>query len=369
MYTNNSTELAPIKEIPPMVGCALEFKPVYHVCGGILACLIISVNVFVLHLFIKNSKLRALPANYLLISLSVNDLLSGISVLIHFIPYYYLDFHGCSQMIQNFDHSYFLAADITTYVLLISTVAHLVLLSSERCISLLYALRYQLLITRGRVLIALFLAWTIGFVAGVMQLIWTLPFLYSPSYETQKKMILLNQIYTKVMIIGFAFIPVFILTVEYTWLLLLVRRLVKSVPKIDTSHKSLKEKKTLIIYCSMFVSFLTFCVPYLLIKLLISEHTKSVEKLPAEFLEGVFLLRFVTSLVNPLLYTLYKSDFRRAAKMLFSFFWMERKRGRSISFTSYLHNTEHTVDDRSLLHPSNNNGRHERYEMATRNSR
>lgn len=51
----------------------------------------------------------------------------------------------------------------------------------------------------------------------------------------------------------------------------------------------------------------------MVIQLLINLDKQSIKGLPSQFFEGVFLLRYIVSIINPLLYTLYKRDFRQAA--------------------------------------------------------
>ena len=119
--------------------------------------------------------------------------------------------------------------------------------------------------------------------------------------------------YTVVVIIAFFFIPAVVLITQYSWLFLLIRRLVQSAPGTKKTNRSLKERKALIIYCAMFLCFLFCCLPYMVIQLLINLDKESIQGLPSQFFEGVFLLRYIVSIVNPLLYTLYKRDFRQAA--------------------------------------------------------
>ena len=59
--------------------------------------------------------------------------------------------------------------------------------------------------------------------------------------------------------------------------------------------------------------FLVCTLPYMVLQLLFNIKPRSLQNFPSALLEGIFLLRFIVSIINPLLYTLYKRDFRQAA--------------------------------------------------------
>ena len=190
-------------------------------------------------------------------------------------------------------------------------------------ISLFY--RYHSLVTTFRISVACALVWMIATSMTFIQLAWIIPFMNSRSPSNRsspQKMAEELRVfkthtyhYTLVVIIAFFFIPAGILITQYSWLFLLIRRLVQSAPGAKKTTRSLKERKALVIYCAMFLCFLVCCLPYMVIQLLIYVRKESIRDLPSQFFEGIFLLRYIVSILNPLLYTLYKRDFRKAAKI------------------------------------------------------
>lgn len=120
----------------------LKFNPSYHITAVVIAFFIVTINLLVLFLISKNKKLRRTPANYLLLSFSCNDIINGLSIIIHIIPYYYLTVNGCMDFLNTFNQKYMIASHMLSYLLLLNAVGHLLLLSSERFISLYHALRF-----------------------------------------------------------------------------------------------------------------------------------------------------------------------------------------------------------------------------------
>jgi len=314
---DNTTQWSRFMRRSGRVHCGnMKFNPPYHIAAVLIAFFIIIINILVLVLISRNKKLRKTPANFLLLSFSLNDLFSGVSIIIHVLPYYYFAFHGCAQYRLMFQQGYLIGAHMISYLLLLCAVGHLLLLSSERFISLYYALRYYSLVTGFRVFIACCFVWLVTSLVTLVQLLWIFPFITSTDKRKELPVFRMhNYRYTLVIVIAFFFIPAVVLITQYSWLFSLIQRLVQSEPGTRKTDQSLKERKALVIYCAMFMCFLVCCLPYMTIQLVSQVDIGLTKQLPPAFLEMIFLLRYIVSIVNPILYTLYKRDFRSAAKM------------------------------------------------------
>ena len=131
-----------ISSFPPRFPCGnLKFNPSYHITSVVIAFFIVTINLLVLFLISRNKKLRRTPANYLLLSFSCNDIINGLSIIIHIIPYFYLTVNGCMDFLNTFTQKYMITSHMLSYLLLLNAVGHLLMLSSERFISLYHALR------------------------------------------------------------------------------------------------------------------------------------------------------------------------------------------------------------------------------------
>ncbi|XP_065641046.1 histamine H2 receptor [Hydra vulgaris] len=295
----------------------IEFNSAVHIPALILAFLIIFTNSFVMYLYWKNRTLRKTRGNISLISLSIADLMTGVSVFGHLLPFYYIILADCSTLYNYFKASYFFFIDILTTGLTITSVLHLLLLSSERFVSLYYALRYTVIITKKRLIVLSLMAWIIGAFVAIIQLSYIIPFIKAP-HRHHVKYELSNKIYTVVTIGLFSVIPIFVLLFQYIWLFCLIRRLLKENSRNHLKRFCLRESRGIIVNCIMFVTFILFCFPYLLMKVLLCLTYHAFSKLPSEFLEALFLLRFTISLTNPLIYAFYKKDFKESILKSFS---------------------------------------------------
>ena len=290
----------------------LNFKPSYHISSAVFAFVIITVNVFVMNLFKRNRNLRKVPANYLLVSLSVSDLLSGVCIVIHIVPNFYIYFNSCVSAGEVFGSWYFLSAEFTNNLLLITTVTHLILLSTDRFISVHFALMYKSIITHFRVSIAAISCWILGGLLAGIQLVWEIPYAINSTEKYLQNAITSDRIYV-IFYTSFTLILTVIILIQYIWLLLLIRRLTRTHPNVLSNGRSCKEYKAVFIYCIMFVSFLIFWVPVLSIRMMVTVNYRYATRVPQEILEILIVLRYFTSIINPALYTLYKHDFRTAS--------------------------------------------------------
>ena len=79
------------REIP----CAFPLVPEYDYVTLSMGILIIVLNVFVFTLFSTQKRLRRLSGNFVLASLSINDLLNGCYMLYNLFPQFYLHNNNC----------------------------------------------------------------------------------------------------------------------------------------------------------------------------------------------------------------------------------------------------------------------------------
>lgn len=322
--------------------CLIKFSPVFHILGLVLAVLIILANLFVILLFIRYRQLRRVPANIILLSLSINDLLNGVSVGAQYTPYYYYHLHGCNSVHVILTYEFFFTINFVSHLLLITSALHLMLLASERFISLYYALRYKEIVTKLRIAVAVVLTWTSSSVISLIQLIWVVPFLSNPTIENNNRISSCEKIYNLILIILLAFLPSLILFIQYGWLLLLVHKLTKTCYRSSSKKRAKKEVKALAIYGTMFICFVLFCAPYLIVRLITFIDANASRYFTPDLLESSLLLRFFISIINPLMYTINKQDFKDAARHFFAVICATLKRKSTRMLLS--HESEYFTD-------------------------
>ena len=92
-------------------------------------------NCWVVALFLNNRNLRRPAANHLLFGLSLVDILNGVGLFLIVVPTL-----ACNRVMMM---SYAHAVETINNLCLLVAVGKLLLLSSERVVSLLYAVRYE----------------------------------------------------------------------------------------------------------------------------------------------------------------------------------------------------------------------------------
>ena len=266
----------------------------------ILACLIILTNVLVLVIFQRKKRvLLKSPVNNMLCSFSINDAIAGISILLLVIPYCIVDYQHVA--LEKY-REVLIAGYILSKLCLLSSVGHLVLLSCDRLLAVVSPLTHQIKFTKKWAIIFLLLAWTIAM---------ALPLLEYLLHGTIKL-----KIYTLVIMLCFVLIPLVILLSQYIITFLFIRKNIRQSRQRSFRHKA-NCKKAFVLQLIMFLSFFICAAPYVSMRIILAYNWKIFVRLPAYLNDLFFLLRFLTSFTNPLIFTLYKTDIQNVIKVLF----------------------------------------------------
>ena len=304
----------------------MEFKKEYHFSWLCFACAIILANALVLCVFRWDRKLlKRTPANNLLLSLAVNDLMTGLASLLQILPYLKREMFVPEYVLRQF----LIALDMSITFLSVNSVIHLCLLAAERYLSIFYALQFKGLVTTRRVRYSIISAWALSCIIGIVQVTWIWPHLQrnpSPA-EVGMKIRKIDSYYSSVVTIAFGLLPVILLAFAYVRMFLMCKRLIREAPDNLLARKKTvnKELKILFMYFIMYLVFIILCVPFFSIRLAVDIHSmlrsKVEMKIPTQLVETFVLARFLTSGINPFIYTLYKQDFRRTIQsaVFFSF--------------------------------------------------
>lgn len=300
----------------------LLFKKEYHVTWLCFACVIFVANALVLCVFKLDKKLlKRTPANNFLLSLAVNDLLTGLASLLQVLPYLK------QQWFQKQPFIYFsIGLDISIMLLSLNSVIHLCLLAAERYLSIFYALQFKGLVTTRRVRYCIISAWAISTIIAVLPFTWMWPlFQDSVSKKQLLKISKIDTYYSALATVAFALIPIILLAIAYVRMFLMCKQLIREAPDNLLARKKTvnKELKILLMYFMMYLVFIVLCVPFFSIRLSLDIY-KMLEgrmqlRIPQQLLETFVLARYLASGVNPFIYTFYKQDFRRTIQASFLF--------------------------------------------------
>lgn len=309
---NTTTKASPRK-------LGLVLKAEYHLTWLCFACAIVLANSLVLCVFKSDKKLlKRTPANNLLLSLAVNDLLTGLASLLQLLPYLKL------QLFLAVLHHFTIGLDISISLLSMNSVIHLCLLAGERYLSIFYALQFKGLVTTRRVRYCILSAWAISSVIAFTPFTWMWPLLKTRvSRVDARKINKINTYYTAVVTVAFALIPLILLAIAYVRMFHMCKQLIREAPDNLLARKKTvnKELKILLMYFMMYLVFIVLCVPFFSIRLAVDIYimlrkTKGLN-IPLQLVETFVLARFLASGVNPFIYTFYKQDFRRTIQASF----------------------------------------------------
>ena len=276
---------------------------------------ILKINGGVILLITRYSSLRK-TSNIILASLAVSDFLVGfvgIPLLVTCSSATHLAL-VCNSSITFFE---FMAK---------STVLHITVMTCDRYIYIMWALRYRDIVNRSRVLIVLAITWIISLCQSLVRLVWT----WNVTVETALEDLAVVQgketIYFVFNIIVFFGIPLIFMAVLDARMLLLLRRQCKRIARenapvefIKHEQKLQKRQRRAVLTCVLLlILYVIFWLPYSTLQLL---QLYNQTRLPYELLLPVYYLRLCTSIFNPLAYTLRKQDLRRrVTSILFNLF-------------------------------------------------
>ena len=241
-----------MREIP----CAFPFVPSYIYTSLALGLSIVLLNSLVFYLFCTKKTLRALPGNHILASLTINDLLNGCFLIYKLYPAFYLHNNNCqTNQLKLFKMELPTISKTIYRTLLLSSVLHLVLLSSDRLTYVVRALTYNTFVTKSRIARFLIVSWLscVGFSA--IQLMWSLR--NGPWNESRT---VLKFYHTVILGVLFIALPSGILLVQSLTMCCLVRRLGKSTHRCG--------RKAFALYGCMYLTFMVCAYPYLTISLM-----------------------------------------------------------------------------------------------------
>lgn len=324
MRSNNSTLEENIQDSLPHNG---YFDASYDSCLISLGVLIIAINVLVLVLFVKRRPLRT-KTNLLLVSLSVSDLMMGLLG----IPMN----TACNALVgyKNFSGLCITSAAVYRFIA-VSTIFHILIITGERYVSVIYPFRYMLIVTKRRIVILVSSVWSLSLFMALIQLAWQEFDHFTSRNPTKLRW---GLIYNIVGIVVCLLVPLVLMLFFYLRMFKVIHHQAKQIRKlnhIQESHGSRKhlvtEKRAISIFALMLGIF-TCCWSTWYIGLLQDYLTKDVfYAIPSVWLLVFDFLRFSTSLINPMLYTFLKQDFRRELYLMIPCF--KKKYERADHFT------------------------------------
>lgn len=272
--------------------------------------LIICANSLVFLLFATSKHLQT-KTNYCLVSLAASDFLAGFVSL----PLVLL----CSTI---YSEPICTSMDLCHRFQSFSTILHLLVATSERYFKIKRPFKYNILVTKRRVVSLLISVWVFSLSASLVQLTWI----------TGDNGIMTDEFdfgYSVFCLVSLAFLPFFIVACIDGHIFYFIHKEKKMrraltqgtlLEKQDKPKRRQNDRKAAIIYAVMTVTFVVGWFPYFIITLLNDLKMGYSTPFAAQII--LLFLKFSTALINPLLYTFFKTDFRKALQAM-----LERSNG------------------------------------------
>lgn len=277
----------------------------------LMAAFIVIINCLVVFLVWKKKVLRS-PANICLTSLACLDFLSGSCAIPLVI--------ACTVLEADYVHvgPRCLSMDLISRMLSISAILHLLAIAVERYVVIVRHVSPDDFFSLKKYIVVVSAVWLIPSCASLIQLSWV------EVKDGVPQLLFVSQteiIYDIVCIFGFVCVPLLIIIVAYVKVFCVLRRHSKEIEKQamlfvsysrQQRHK-LKEKRATLIYASMIGFYIIGWFPYFLISLSIDlDAGQMVATIPNWVNHAFLFCRFSSSLVDPILYTFFKQDFKEA---------------------------------------------------------
>lgn len=274
----------------------------------LMAVFIVIINCLVVFLVWKKKVLRS-PANICLTSLACLDFLSGSCAIPLVI--------ACTVLEADYGPRC-LSMDFISRMLSISAILHLLAIAVERYVVIVRHVKPDDFFSLKKYIIVVSAVWLIPSCASLIQLSWVEVKDGVPQSLSVSRT---EIIYDIVCIFGFVCVPLLIIIVAYVKVFCVLRRHSKEIEKQamlfvsysrQQRHK-LKEKRATLIYASMIGFYIIGWFPYFLISLSIDlDGGQMIATIPNWVNHAFLFCRFSSSLVDPILYTFFKQDFKEA---------------------------------------------------------
>ena len=278
----------------------------------VLAVLIIAVNLVVITTVWRNRILHKWQ-NYILVSLACSDLSTGLFGLpISLLCTLYISPDiGCTHCSISFLFTKFIS---------ISTILHLLTVTYERFLFIVYPFYYERLSAKHvRFKLVLAAIWTISLAVALVPFTWTDPAKCGDT-DNAKQWLLYN-----IITISFFFIvPMILFIFAFVSMFLVARvhirkqeRLLTRIPRLqnpaESNMASRKEARVAVIFILMWSAFVICWAPYFALSII--DELDAQVYVPDKLWDASDVLRFLTSFINPLLYSFLKKDFCQALGM------------------------------------------------------
>ena len=263
------------------------------------------INGVVFILFYRRLSLRT-ASNYLLLGLAICDFLTGAINIPYFIvftfkvvpPHMTPDFNYWLYILHNFNS--------------VSAAYHILVITAERYFAIMKPLRHHVF-TKGMVLKLLSGVWLVSAFIALIPL----------TFQASPSIYLWLSIHTAVCLLTVFLFPYLFILFAYTVMFKVISsrrksRIMATGRGIRGRNQINNDRKCLFIFATMATIFAFCWMPYFTTTFVINvrSYLKCLPPVNRKVVQAVVIIRYMTSITNPLLYTFFKRDFWIALKNL-----------------------------------------------------
>lgn len=284
----------------PKTGSSLDD---YH--GGLvaLALLILICNVFAIQTYKRHEKIRRNCSNVMLLSLAISDLLVGliyIPILV-FCESQWYKYQPHSNVFVHTCRVNHLVGSFSGF----STIFHIIALTIEKYLAVLHPFQRLSVSTHSTYRKILITVWLLAFVFAVVPLFWM--------YDNPGKPSWLHKFHIYAIVQASIFLGLASVMLMFCYIRMFFQIHVKLSAHTQTGRvqtKARNDRKTILIFLMFFTIFVLGWCPWFFFNL----KGKNAELVSMEVKDFLVSLRYAGAVLNPLLYSFIKNDYKNAVQ-------------------------------------------------------
>ena len=292
----------------------------YHVFLILTAVCVILANSYAISLFMRNKSLLS-KTNYMLLSLALSEFMTGAVNIPTIVK-------AERSTAKNPTESLALVftADIMTVFCAAITMMTLCSIIVDRYLIICFPMQYVSIVTKRKIVLVVIACWLLPLIFSFLRLLWLGPLLHVSRQDLRNNTLfaelylgaITNDKYYYVVSSSLYFLIVVILAALFVLMFLAIRRLGRDEREFTTENQNgasvKREYKAVILFGVMFVAFIVCWTPLVVLRLLVSVFPSHYSKLPPQALHALIIIKYLTSIINPSLYILYKFEINQEFK-------------------------------------------------------
>jgi len=271
-------------------------KALYKLLPVAIAITLVNGLVFVI--FYRKKALRT-TSNYLLLSLAICDFLTGTIN----IPYLILYSFQVEPLVTTVIFHY--GMYILHNLMAVSAAYHILAITAEKYLAIIRPLRHYL-VTKKTVWKILLGIWITSAFIAVIPISW----------DKSKSRLVWYIIHAMLCIVLVFLVPYTFMLYAFTAMFKVISKRKRPSINRKLQRKNISDQKCVLVFALMAAIFAVCWLPYfgLMLVIYVKHYLKSGTALIDKAVEAFVIIRYMTSIANPLLYTFFKRDFRMALR-------------------------------------------------------